>query len=77
MSAVEWHPWPEHAPPPDVWYPSHSCDVLISDGKKVYIGYLVKSDEPELWRDAWRLQGRDSYAIDGITHWAELPNLPE
>lgn len=51
-----------------------SRDVLIYDGKTIRIGYLYKYSDDSI---EWKLQGRDAYNIEGITHWADLPIVPE
>lgn len=53
----------------------HSVRVLITNGRSVHVGYL------QTWKDAdfpaqWKLDGRDAYDFDGVTHWQELPPLP-
>lgn len=55
-----------------------SKDVLVTDGRDVWVGYCViyypeyaQSDPP-----SWRMKGPDSYTLKSITHWKPLPPLP-
>lgn len=49
-----------------------SDDVLITNGKNVYCGYMAKfGEEPVEWFD----YGDD--LVEGVTHWMPLPSLPE
>jgi hypothetical protein len=52
-----------------------SIDVLIFDGKNINIGYWVQWEENEFPLE-WKIKGRDSYSISGITHWGYLPEIP-
>lgn len=64
-------------PPPGEDYGdfNHSVDVLITDGRDIFVGYY------KFWRDEdysqWKLKGRDSYTFDNVTHWMALPSLPD
>jgi hypothetical protein len=76
-----WQKYPETKPPDnpdqcDAWWDHyHSDKVLIFDGRNIDIGYLRQicdDDEPQ-----WHENGRDSYYVDGVTHWRLLPGPPE
>jgi hypothetical protein len=54
---------------PEKETPDYSVDVLITDGKKVKIGYYDYSIE------AWDTEYEESYA-SGISHWMHLPKPP-
>ena len=63
----------------------HSQRVLIAvKGRlswETWVGYLqtwTEGEDSEQWpRRMWKLSGRDGYTLEGVTHWAELPEPPE
>ena len=55
---------------------NHSIDVLITDGKDIFVGYL------ETWADdeyptQWKQKGRDGWDFNNVTHWMFLPDFPK
>jgi hypothetical protein len=50
-----------------------SIEVLVSDGKKIYIGYATR--EEDSGHINWYQQGRDAYRLEGIIKWKYLPNI--
>ena len=53
----------------------HSETVIVTDGKDIYMGYWESWDDPEYY-GGWKLQGRDGYTIEGVTHWMYQPSFP-
>lgn len=51
-----------------------SKDILFTDGKDIYLGYL--SDLSEIGEDFSWLSS-NGYEIDDVTHWMPLPELPK
>ena len=69
---------PDINPPKGEDYGSfnNSIDVLITDGKKIYMGYLQTYEENE-HPSKWKLSGRDSYDAEfPVIGWTCLPNVP-
>ena len=48
--------------------------VLVWDGVAVWVAYVERWAEDDGWQ--WRQAGRDSYELDGVTHWQPLPDRP-
>lgn len=68
----------EHTLPPageDFGCFRHSVDVLVTDGRRQWVGYLQTWDGEE-YPPAWKMKGPDGWDIDGVTHWMPLPELP-
>ena len=74
---MNWFRYPEFKPEPEEDYSAftHSKRVMVFDGKKIQIGYLQKWDENE-YEENWKQDGPDGYFIEGVTHWADLPEFP-
>ena len=54
---------------------SHSIDVLITDGRIMFVGYLETWEDDE-YPPQWKQKGKDGYDANGITHWMILPDPP-
>ncbi|MAT51158.1 MAG: hypothetical protein CMK32_08245 [Porticoccaceae bacterium] len=52
-----------------------SDDVLIVHGGVISVGYLycIEGDDDPPY---WKLQGRDGYMAENVTHWMPLPEKP-
>lgn len=55
---------------------TRSEDILITDGKKIWVGYFQVWDD-EISMEEWKMSGPDGYEIVRPTHWARLPDLPK
>ncbi len=81
---TDWIKVEDRLPPPDenlgygnstYGFLTESGNVLASDGLRVFVARLTRSEEGET---IWRHWGRDADDIDGkVTHWRPLPELPE
>jgi len=54
---------------------THSIEVLVTDGKKIWAGYLCVWEDDE-YEAQWKMQGPDGWNLEGITHWMPFPELP-
>lgn len=80
MSAmkIHWISVDDALPPYDVDAPSFclmSIRVLCWADKAMSIGYVRWYDAPSDGY-SWVEDGRDSYALDNVTHWTYLPCSP-
>jgi hypothetical protein len=61
--------------------PKPCVDILFTDGKKIYKGWLETYEPGEdLYFFTYEKESRNSYFhifMEGITHWMELPKLPK
>lgn len=73
----KWIAWPETHPPAgeDFGCFRHSEDVLFTDGKKIWTGYLQTWDDEE-YEARWFMSGPDGWTVDNVAHWMPLPELP-
>ena len=53
----------------------HSTPVLVTDGKRQWVGYWQSWDEEE-YTPEWKMAGPDGWQIKIVTHWMPLPPLP-
>ena len=76
MTFVNWKSAKDNLPIVEDEILCRSREVLITDEKETFIGYVQYDFDPDGTDDpTWRLQGRDAYDIDGIVFWAEIPKL--
>ena len=61
MTTLNWNSGP---------YPDTMRIVLATDGENMYVATYTKEDG---WLDAYSVEEIDFY----ITHWCELPALPQ
>lgn len=59
-----------------------SKNVLVSNGEYALVAYYWKYPAGENYSDAdlagdWTEFGRDGYHCDNVTHWMDLPAIPE
>lgn len=59
----------------DVFGHCYSRDLLITNGREMFVGYYEVFKENPGW-NGWRIKGRDGYNIDNVKYWRELPELP-
>lgn len=55
----------------DICY--RSVDVLMTDGKDCFVGYLA--DHADDGDYVWYIKGQDGYTFEP-THWMRLPEMP-
>lgn len=80
---TSWISVSDAMPPGEEEWPGihQSIQVLVATPEGIYIAAFCdmrdedEQDEPP-W-PGWQQQGRDAYRLDGVTHWMELPKLPE
>ena len=56
-----------------------SVEVMFTDGNDIYIGHATVDKDEEWYDNGFQLTwqtGRSGWQIDGVTHWAYLPELP-
>ena len=53
----------------------HSVDVLFTNGKYQWVGYLQTWEEEE-YEPIWKMKGPDGWDVKNVTHWMPLPYLP-
>ena len=75
----EWTPVERLSPPNNperdygVW--CESLEVLVWANGNIYIA-RKQTPREEYAPDGWILQGRDGYALFGVTYWRFLPDGP-
>lgn len=52
----------------------HSVDVLFTDGRNQWVGYL-QTWEDEEYDPTWNMKGPDGWEVKNVTHWMPLPSL--
>ena len=57
-------------PPYDEGTMSYSCDVLLTDGKNIWVGFI------DFETGKWVYNVRNEYVKKQPTHWMTLPKLP-
>jgi hypothetical protein len=76
MSADEWIPCDQRPPVKEDYGDSfHSEEVLFTDGKRRWSGYLQTWADEE-YEPTWKMAGPDGYNVENVTHWMPLPELP-
>ena len=67
----QWHKVDDELPPEQYEGSLLSREVLITDGKSVYVGYYLY--DTKTWYNNTTMRSPVTF----ITHWAEIPQLPE
>jgi len=80
---MEWRcaltdpPTPDDAPEFDYGAWRESAPVLAWDGNTQWVAYVQWHDPEDGYESpVWVQQGRDSYRLEGVTHWRPLPEVP-
>ena len=47
-----------------------SSNVLFTDGKTIYHGYVAVDDDGT---PTWKMFGRDGYTVHNVIEWIDLP----
>jgi hypothetical protein len=55
---------------------SRSIDVIFTDGKEQWIGYMETWENDE-YEPTWKMKGPDGWDVENVTHWMPLPPLPQ
>jgi len=78
-----WTPVTQAMPPRDPVHGDYgawrnSVLVVATDGKVVRIAHVQYWDEDDTYQEpvVWKIEGRDGYTFDSVTHWRSLPPLP-
>lgn len=81
--SVRWVAVADGLPPlegEDYGYRRESVEVLAFAGGRIHVArFTAELEDPDEWSPPsswWILQGRDGYRLDGVTHWAFLPEGP-